>query len=298
MIALIKNVENIISEGPTLRCNRFNSLENVRKIQSNTSNALNLSNQLGVGSGLWMKNIGLIDGSIHAITQENVGAPQTKWVAYDINRIQSWSDSAMIVSDLPILTNCDIYCYFDNAAGHGVEFFDPDTSTLGRFQNVNITVQNTSAKAIETLKGFETYVELNNVLRNTDLGTNITDILAGNRDLNVNDLPQTIYRDRLPFNSNLDTLSAPVLMRGGLSSMTMYPESKINSDITTLQTRLDSTDTWTDVSTGVDLAETVSNLLSWVDTNVSGTTQWEYRARITYNGGENGETSIIVDYSL
>ena len=109
-------------------------------------------------------------------------------------------------------------------------------------------------------------------------------------------LSAILQRDRLQFNSNLDTVSPPILMRGGLSAFNMYPESKINDDETVLQTRLDSTDTWTDVSVGADLDETITNFLAWVDSNVSGTTQWEYRATITYDTGQDGETSILVEY--
>lgn len=107
-----------------------------------------------------------------------------------------------------------------------------------------------------------------------------------------------VYRDRIAFNSNLDVVSAPILMRGGLTTYDMYPESKIDDDETVFQTRLDSTDTWTDVSVGTDLADTITNFTAWVDTNVSGTTQWEYRVTITYDTGQDGETSILVDYTL
>lgn len=106
------------------------------------------------------------------------------------------------------------------------------------------------------------------------------------------------FRDRIAFNSNLDTVSPPILMRGGVNVMNMYPESKINDNLTAFQTRLDSTDTWTDVSVGVNLATTINYLLEWVDTNVGNTTQWEYRAIITYDSGQDGETSILVDYVI
>ena len=106
------------------------------------------------------------------------------------------------------------------------------------------------------------------------------------------------YRDRIAYNSNLDTVSAPVLMRGTLGSYNMYPESKIDDNETAFETRLDSTDTWTDISTGVTLALTIVNLIAWVDANVSGSVQWEYRATITYDTAQDGETSILVDYTL
>ena len=106
------------------------------------------------------------------------------------------------------------------------------------------------------------------------------------------------YRDRIAYNSNLDTVSAPILMRGTVASFDMYPESKINDNLTAFETRLDSTDTWTDISTGASLALTIVNLVAWVDANVSGTVQWEYRATITYDTSQDGETSILVDYTL
>lgn len=107
-----------------------------------------------------------------------------------------------------------------------------------------------------------------------------------------------VYRDRIQFNSNLDTVSPPILMRGDLATLDMYPESKINDNATTFQARLDSTDTWTDVSSGILLSTSITNLLAWVNTNVSGTVQWEYRCNIIYDTGQDGETSILVDYTL
>lgn len=106
------------------------------------------------------------------------------------------------------------------------------------------------------------------------------------------------YRDRLAFNSNLDTTTAPILMIGGVGFYQMTVESKLDNDETSFQVRLDSSDNWVDVSIGVDLDDTITNFLSWVDTNVTEGVQWEYRVNVTYDSGEDGESSIVVDYRL
>jgi len=101
---------------------------------------------------------------------------------------------------------------------------------------------------------------------------------------------------RVGINLDLDTVSAPALMRGDLTSLDIYAESKLDANVTIVQARLDSTDVWTNITIGANFAATVANLLTWVNANTGAGVQWEFRLEATYNTGESGESSFLVQY--
>ena len=101
---------------------------------------------------------------------------------------------------------------------------------------------------------------------------------------------------RVAFDSDLDTTSPPMLMRGDLSTLNMYHESKLDGNSSDIQARLDSTDTWTDITQGASWDATVANLLAWVNGNVGADVLWEFRLLMVYASGETDETSVLVEY--
>ena len=113
----------------------------------------------------------------------------------------------------------------------------------------------------------------------------------------VSNLPSsTALQVRVTFDSDSDLTSSPIFMRGDLFSLNMYAESKLTPNSTNIDVRLDSTDTWTGITQGAAFEDTVANLLTWVNANVSVGVLWEFRLIVVYDGGETAESSILVEY--
>lgn len=210
----------------------------------------------------------------------NADSPYTLEPEY--KRIEVDSSGGTVDVTIPLVS--------DLGVGFKIQFVHNSAGTLNINANVADSINDAQASVSSTTDG--EVLDLETVAANLiSIKTNLAD--AGGGGGGGGGGPQQF---RVAFDSNLDTVSPPILMRGDLSTLNMYAETKLDQDATDIQARLDSTDTWTDITQGVNFAGTVANLLTWVNGNVGVGVNWEFRLIVAYDTGQTDESSILVEY--
>ncbi len=133
----------------------------------------------------------------------------------------------------------------------------------------------------------------------TDIDVNIIPKGAGK--LLVNGAEIAIdpeYRELIAFNTDLDTNSPPILMKGLLSTFDMDLPQDLTKDNTDLFVKMDGDTSYTAITRGVTLADTITNFLAWVNTNVTSADSWFYKVGVSPAVGFSGETGVRVIWKL
>lgn len=183
----IFNVNKIISSSagnPTIKCYRNNRLININEISSTAAAAIDLRDQLDLGSGLLIRDVRLIKSTFtYAILDSQAGA-NTKVVIENVGLIIATNQATIYTGRMSYLKNCEVVCEWDNAAGHAIVFaHDSVTGTGNKLENVRLFTTNASSFAIKNTKTIGVTIEMNLTIRNKALNGTITDELGGVRDL-------------------------------------------------------------------------------------------------------------------
>jgi hypothetical protein len=104
----------------------------------------------------------------------------------------------------------------------------------------------------------------------------------------------SLRQAQFAFNSDLDT-SDEMMFYARIGSITAITSSRLTRNSTTIDVRLDSTTTWTAITTGASLEATLTNLQTWINSQSQTATYW-IRLNVVYASSQTGEARITLNH--